>query len=602
MKPVRAPWRAARSGGAALLILFAAFSSVGFCRRGSDQSAVPGPVELAALAKQSGNPPRDLNAFWDTAGTFAHPLIAAVARRARAGATFERDSAEERTFFRLIGLYARKKYEAEMIVLLGRMVALPTFARPDRPQHRNPAIIEFGQLLAREAGLRGLVFRNVDDRIFEVVLPGTGGGDLGIYTHADVVPVAESMWQLPGGDRIHPFRLHIQGDRLFGRGTEDDKCSIVTALFALQTVRESGVTLDRSIRLLVETTEETGGDGMEYYKSRHPLPSHNIVLDSSYPVVTAEKGFGVIIVRFPKQKEPKQPDGPPPSEAGLSAEILEVLGGAAVNQIPENSIARIGTRRPDELRARMLPLLERFLKKEKKPLTFAVEARDREVRLQIKGESAHASQPDQGRNPVSRLLVFLAEHADVLRLESNAHLAAARYAAGKFGTDDYARVLGLDYSDDFMGPLTVVVTQVEALSDSVELRANVRMPRGRDRDELVAALRSRLSASGTPRDVAPQVEVRIEPPMVRDPSRAYIRTLLDIYGGVTGKPAGAVSSAGATTARQLPNGVNFGPSHPGEKYMGHTSLEFKRRDHLLLDLQLFTEMMLRVGRMKELDR
>ena len=50
---------------------------------------------------------------------------------------------------------------------------------------------------------------------------------------------------------------------------------------------------------MIETTEETGGDGMKYYREKTPLPEYNIVLDSKYPAVVAEKGSGTLKVFFP---------------------------------------------------------------------------------------------------------------------------------------------------------------------------------------------------------------------------------------------------------------------------------------------------------------
>jgi acetylornithine deacetylase/succinyl-diaminopimelate desuccinylase-like protein len=32
--------------------------------------------------------------------------------------------------------------------------------------------------------------------------------------------------------------------------------------------------LDRTIRLMIETTEETGGDGMKYYQGKTKLPEY----------------------------------------------------------------------------------------------------------------------------------------------------------------------------------------------------------------------------------------------------------------------------------------------------------------------------------------
>ncbi|MGS0466261.1 hypothetical protein ACU8V3_03080 [Cobetia marina] len=94
-------------------------------------------------------------------------------------------------------------------------------------------------------------------------------------------------------------------------------------------------------------------------------------------------------------------------------------------------------------------------------------------------------------------------------------------------------------------------------------------------------------------DVALNVEIRDW--MLRDPSGAWLQTLLNIFGDTTGLDAEPRSSAGSTTAKLLPNAINFGPSMPGETYTGHTSEEFKRVDNLLLDIQMFTEMMARIG-------
>ena len=75
----------------------------------------------------------------------------------------------------------------------------------------------------------------------------------------------------------------------------------------------------------------------------------------------------------------------------------------------------------------------------------------------------------------------------------------------------------------------------------------------------------------------------------------------DNYSVTTGEEAKPVSSNGGTTAKYLPNAVSFGPGMPGEKYMGHTANEFKKLSNLLLDTQMFSEMMLRIGNLETLQ-
>ena len=78
----------------------------------------------------------------------------------------------------------------------------------------------------------GLQYRNVDNRIFEVKLTGSGPEEFGILTHADMVPVVADEWVLDDGTRLDPFKLTRVGGNLYGRGSIDDKGSIATVLFA----------------------------------------------------------------------------------------------------------------------------------------------------------------------------------------------------------------------------------------------------------------------------------------------------------------------------------------------------------------------------------
>ena len=106
----------------------------------------------------------------------------------------------------------------------------------------------------------------MDNHIFEVTLPGVGKEEFGILTHGDVVPAVADEWVLDNGNRLDPFKMTKVGGYLYGRGTIDDKGSIAAALYAMKAVKESGVQLARTIRLMIETSEETSGEGMEYYR------------------------------------------------------------------------------------------------------------------------------------------------------------------------------------------------------------------------------------------------------------------------------------------------------------------------------------------------
>ena len=53
-----------------------------------------------------------------------------------------------------------------------------------------------------------------------------------------MVPVNPDNWKLEDGTRLDPFKVTLVGDRMYGRGTEDDKNGIVVALYALKVAKD----------------------------------------------------------------------------------------------------------------------------------------------------------------------------------------------------------------------------------------------------------------------------------------------------------------------------------------------------------------------------
>ncbi len=87
-----------------------------------------------------------------------------------------------------------------------------------------------------------------------VTLPGKDeAGCFWIMTHMDIVPPGEaSLWE------SDPYSLVVKGDRLVGRGVEDNQQSLVASVFAAACVQELGLEPARTTRLLFVSDEETG--------------------------------------------------------------------------------------------------------------------------------------------------------------------------------------------------------------------------------------------------------------------------------------------------------------------------------------------------------
>ncbi len=551
--------------------------------------AQPAPTDFASFLKQA---------------AAAQPAIAQAVQHHAAGAALTGD--ELNHIARLLGLYTRLTQEQAVLASIERMVALPTVRDAKVPPHESPAILAFGELVQQMARDFGLQYRNVDNRIFEVTLPATtantsnaGADEFGILTHADVVPVVPAEWVLDG-QAIDPFKVTRVGDKLYGRGTIDDKGSIATVLFAMKAVKDSGLPLSRGIRLMIETTEETGGDAMKYYQGKTTLPAYNIVLDSKYPAVVAEKGSGALKAVFDEVKaDPAQPA------------ITAMAGAASANAIAQTATATItaGDEAAIEaIAARLQAAKGDFTTSyagQGGPFTIDIQRSGTAATVKVTGTSAHGSRPEEGVNPVPRLTLFLQQVLmptdGVALVQPNAYSNALRYINGAFGLDYFGKQLGVAYADDFMGPLTLSPNLIKAADGKLEVTTNVRMPRGKTPEQLRTEVEQRITRWSAAAKVPLTLQYTQGNWMARDPKGAWLSTLLNIFGDTTGLDAKPVPTAGSTTAKLMPNAINFGPAMPGKKYTAHNALEYKELPDLRADMQMFTEMLVRIGNLKQMQ-
>ncbi len=499
---------------------------------------------------------------------------------------------------RLLGLYTRLTQEHQVLSSITQMVALPTVRDPKVPPHESPAIIDFGRMVEKMAQDFGLQYRNVDNRIFEVTLPGKGTEEFGILTHADVVPVVPAEWVVDG-QQLDPFKVTRVGDKLYGRGTIDDKGSIATVLYAMKAVKQSQLPLQRSIRLMIETTEETGGDAMKYYRDKTKLSDYNIVLDSKYPAVVAEKGTGAIKASFADVKtDPQQPA------------ITAMAGAASANAIAQTATATIEAGNAAALAAvaqKLQAAKDGFVASNQQFGKFSVDlvSSANKIDIKVTGSSAHGSRPEEGVNPVPRLALLLQSALMPAQgqplVQQNQYSEAVRYINGVFGMDYFGKGLNVAYADDFMGPLTISPNLIKPGNGQLEVTANARMPRGKSPEQLKAEVEKGIANWSAATQVPVKIDYSQGNWMARDPKGAWLSTLLNIFGDTTGLDAKPVPTAGSTTAKLMPNAINFGPAMPGKKYTAHNALEYKEVPDLQADMQMFTEMLVRIGNLQQMQ-
>jgi succinyl-diaminopimelate desuccinylase len=97
-------------------------------------------------------------------------------------------------------------------------------------------------------------------------LPGRRAKKVVVLSHLDVVPPGDlKLWD------SDPYTLRVDGDRLIGRGTEDDHHGIVTSLMAVKALLDLGITPARTVGLALVSDEETGsGKGLDFLLKSQP--------------------------------------------------------------------------------------------------------------------------------------------------------------------------------------------------------------------------------------------------------------------------------------------------------------------------------------------
>jgi acetylornithine deacetylase/succinyl-diaminopimelate desuccinylase-like protein len=174
---------------------------------------------------------------------------------------------------------------------LARRVAIPTESQnPERQpelgryltEEMQPSFERLGfhcRLLPNPIGGRGpfLLAERIEDPAFVTVFS---------YGHGDVIRGQDASWQAG----LNPWKLQRDGERLYGRGTADNKGQHSINLAAFAAAIAARGKLGFNLKVLIETGEEVGSPGLrEVCAENKALFAANVLIASDGPRLTPER-------------------------------------------------------------------------------------------------------------------------------------------------------------------------------------------------------------------------------------------------------------------------------------------------------------------------
>jgi dipeptidase D len=534
----------------------AAAQGVGSCKD-MEPYLAPGAEALAGSDAQGSDAFVLYKRVISTSARGGAPELAARLAGMRTG--FPAPAAEADLASCLLRHYVVAQYGDEMVRDLREMVAFRTFAVTGQENWNAPEFVRQREWLEARARALGFFFKSYDGRVEEITLPGPEAGPvLALLTHGDVQDVEGQTWTSP------PWEGRLVDGKIVGRGTEDDKGPIVASLYAMAALRDSAWSRGSTVRLLVANGEESSWDEIPYYLARAPMPDTTVGLDAAYPIVHAQKGFGIITLKAKPAAEP------PPGKW----RVAKMSGGSGLSIIPERGEAlleRLGEKKERNGARKELTRLAKEWSAAHKPAKLTVSQEGDLLKITAEGRSGHSSIPEKGHNALGDLTAFLATLDPV----QDARGALATFVGVAVGTETNGNALGIAHRDPAMGDLTSSLAFLVEEEAAPVARINIRVPRGITRDEMVQRIGERTAAfeKRTGAGIAAEVTLASEPHFV-EPEGPLVSTLLGVWQEVTGKPGRPVAIGGGTQARLFKGAVDFGPAESMEVYRGHGPDEY----------------------------
>ncbi|MCM3442717.1 dipeptidase PepV [Metabacillus halosaccharovorans] len=402
----------------------------------------------------------------------------------------------------------------------------------------------------------GFTVKNVDGYAGHIELSGTSEEIVGILCHVDVVPEGD-------GWTSDPYHAEIRNGKIFARGAMDDKGPTIAAFYAMKIVKELNLPLTKNVRMIIGTDEESEWRCVDHYFKHEKMPELGFAPDADFPIIHAEKG--IIDLTIKQQQVEKEQRT---SELTLGS----FQSGRRYNMVPDYA--------------------EAVLKGEgnlaKVEILFAEFLRDNEVKgqhhletdsltLSVEGVSAHAMEPNNGKNAGIILAAFLHK----LELDQKAHHFVSTIV-DKFEGDTRGNKLNIAFKDEISGELTLNVGIISYQEERLgQIGINIRYPVTGNSEQIKEKM---LQINGFELQSFDDSK-----PHHVEKNHPLIQALQKVYEEQTGDHAELIAIGGGTYARSLEAGVAFGPLFPGRPDVAHQKDEYIEIEDLLKATAIYAQ-------------
>ena len=414
------------------------------------------------------------------------------------------------------------------------------------------ALCEFGKM-AEEKGFSMKTYGNAVGSVDLSDAPR----QIDILAHLDVVPAGEG-WSVTG-----PFDVIMKDGKIYGRGTADDKGPAVVALWALKCVKDLGIPLTKSARVVVGTDEECGSGDLPYYYAEEAEAPMTFSPDAEYPVINTEKG-----AYRPEFMAKWAEDPALPRLNSMSGSLkMNVLPGKAYASVEGLSLEKM-KEIAEEAKART-------------GVEFVLEQAGDEVKITAVGEGAHAASPQNGNNALTALIDYLCD----LPLAASESVSCLHALKKLFPHGDYAgKAIGVAMEDEISGVLTLTFSMMNWNKTGFVGQFDSRVPVCANDENLCDVIRRNMAAEGITLDDSERV-----PPHHVSGDSPFVQELLAVYEEYTGQKGECIAIGGGTYVHHLDNGVAFGCAMPGTENRMHGADEFAVIEELIVSAKMFAQ-------------